>query len=163
MRWLLVLALLLPACKERGTIDLDLSYPDECTAPTHAAVYLIRGALCGECTCGDCLTRCDEDNCTLGCDGDYCTYDELLAGVTVTPDRAGPYAVIYQLVTISETADGRDIEEVALLCADGVLLDKDGTSSDRISFAGTCCPLPAPDGGVADAGVPDAAVTDAGP
>ncbi len=145
-----VLVVLAGACKERGVIDLDLSFPSECDEATHVSVYLIRGARCDECRCGQCLDSCRDDNCTIGCDGGYCTVDQLEEGISVVPDRAGSYAVVYQLVAIA----GEDIEEVALLCGDDVQLDKDGTASSEVELEGSCCPLSTQDDG-ADAGARD--------
>ena len=126
------------ACKSRGAIDISVEFPASCVAATHVRVYMIRGAVCGDCACGDCLRTCTDENCTVGCDGDYCDIAALDTGLTLRADTPGPYAVVYQLVAIDST--GR-AEEVAGACADGVQLDKDGTSSSAVSFVGTCCPF----------------------
>jgi hypothetical protein len=150
----LTLLAALAACKQRGTIDIGIDIPDTCEPATHVAVYLIRGGLCGECTCGECLSACAGGSCTLGCDGSYCTIDEFADGITIRAERAGTYAVVYQLVSMD--ADGA--HEVALACADGVQLENDGTASASIEATATCCPLPSadPDAGTSDASPPDA-------
>ncbi len=133
----LALLLALPACKSPGDISLDLDFPDTCEAATHVQVYFIRGGLCSDCECGECLASCDSDNCSVGCRDGYCSVDQLDTGLAATPPGAGNYAVVYQLLNIA--GDGR-VEEVALTCADGVQLDKDGTASGEARFSGTCCP-----------------------
>jgi hypothetical protein len=147
----LTLLAALAGCKQRGTIDVGVDLPDDCAAATHVAVYLVRGGVCGDCACGDCLSACAGGGCTLGCDGGYCTIDEFAAGITVRAERAGTYAIIYQLVAQEE--DG--YREVALACADGVQLENDGTASASIEATGTCCPLDI-DAGLTDASPPDA-------
>lgn len=138
MRLALIAALFgLGACRDRGVIDIEVTLPAECAAPTHVAVYLMRGAVCGDCACGDCLLPCDGERCTLGCGGDFCPFDDFLAGgVEVVPDEPGSYAVVYQFVTID--ADGR-VEEVAASCVDEVQLDKDGTEDVRLAVEAVCC------------------------
>ena len=150
---MVALALALVACKSPGTVSVELEFPPGCAEATHVQVYLIRGGSCADCVCGDCL-RCAEDDCTVGCAGGYCPISALDMGLEVRPPSAGTYAIIYQLLSID--ADGA-VHEVAATCADGVQLDKDGTTDSSFSFAGSCCPVAAePDAGVGDAG------TDAG-
>jgi hypothetical protein len=125
------------ACKQRGTVDIQVAVPDECIAPTHVAVYLMRGATCGDCACGDCLIPCTGDDCTIGCDGGYCTIDEFESGgITASPSGPGTYAVAYQFVAVG--AD--DIPtEVAMACIENVDIDSDGTSDAQHEATAACC------------------------
>lgn len=126
-----------PACKQRGTVDIEVTVPDECVAATHVAVYLMRGATCGPCECGDCLTRCADGDCTIGCDGGYCTIEEFESGgVTATPPAAGTYAVVYQFVAFG---DGDIPTEVAAACVENVDIDSDGTSDAQHDATAVCC------------------------
>jgi len=130
------LALLTLSCRSAGTVDIEVSLPMECSAPSHVAVYLIRGALCGDCECGDCLEFCEGEACTVGCQGDYCSLAEFEAGVELSPDQAGNYAVIYQFVDID--AEGV-VTEQAAACIDNLQLDKDGTSNEAHQASALCC------------------------
>lgn len=135
-RVLVLLAIAAPGCRDRGVIDIEVSLPAECAAPTHVAVYLMRGALCDGCRCGDCLERCAGDSCTVGCDGGFCSFEEFLdGGVDVTPDEPGSYAVVYQFVQIS----GDVVTELSAACVDDVQLDKDGAESKTVEAAAVCC------------------------
>ena len=124
-------------CKDRGTVIVSVEVPDSCEPATHIASYLIRGAVCDDCRCSQCLTRCSADNCQLGCQGDYCTLPEFQQGIEILPEEAGVYAIVYQLVRIGE--DGA-ATEVAVACADELELAADGTTSYDMEIQAECCP-----------------------
>ncbi len=130
-------AAVLTSCKSRGTVAIDVAYPPECSDGSHASVYLIRGASCGECTCGDCLAACSGERCTLGCPEGVCTVEQLDQGIDVLPDEPGNYALVYQLLTTSESGD---LVEIASACVDNVVVGKDGTEDIDLMATGVWCP-----------------------
>ena len=132
-------------CKERGTASLSLDGAELCVdEATHVQVYLVPNQNCDTCSCGECIAPCSGDGCVRACDGDYCTIDELRAGISITPPRAGQYAVVYQLVSQAHSPT----QEIAVACG-VVTLDEDGTSDLQQDVGGTCCTGASVDAGAA--------------
>jgi hypothetical protein len=122
------------ACKQPGTIAIDLDGLDACPAATRVQVYLIAGATCA-CTCAECVASCRAETCTVGCPPEGCPLSSLDDGLALTPPAGGQYAVVYQLRDDS----GPLPVVVATACA-VVTVGDDGTGDQAVTAATTCCP-----------------------
>jgi hypothetical protein len=51
----LIVILLAPGCKTRGTIELELGFATVCEASSAWSVYAVRDGTCDACECGNCF------------------------------------------------------------------------------------------------------------
>jgi hypothetical protein len=137
---LLFALLMLAGCKDRGTIRIDLS--TSCPSGTVTAVrfQVVRNGSCGTCTCSTCACEnTPEQQCLtdIPCSGAGCSIEEAQAdGIVFDPPAAGRYALTYELLDGSQ---GPTARPVAVFCT-VVDVDADGTASDEVMPAPTCCP-----------------------
>ncbi len=135
MLWLLPV-MLGGACKERGTITIDLAN-DSCGG-THVRFQAVKNGTCS-CTCGTCscqTTTTEECVRDVPCTGTGCTLDEARAnGLEFSPPSAGQYALTYQFLDDSVPA-----KTLSIACVI-VDVDADGTaSSTSTPTMPACCP-----------------------
>lgn len=126
------------ACKQPGTVAIDIDGLGACTAATRVQVYLIAGATCA-CTCGECVASCRPETCTVGCPPEGCPISSLDDGLAVTPPAGGQYAVLYQL-----RDDTGPVPVVVATACTVITVDDDGTGDQSFTAAATCCPSAPP-------------------
>ncbi|HEY4058931.1 MAG TPA: hypothetical protein VGM39_20090 [Kofleriaceae bacterium] len=129
-----IAALALAGCKDRGTISIPLEDPCKDTEPVPpdgTAVYFVRGESCPDFTCMAHDFACNSGKCTSACASGYCTQDEL-DNLSFVPEP-GDYAVVFLFHYPGEATDG------AFACYT-IQVDADGTT-DGVGSAGPdhCC------------------------
>jgi hypothetical protein len=136
MRWLL-LVLGLVACKERGTISVDLT-PPCASASTAVAVrfQVVKGGNCMQCNgCGG-ACPCDTtatEKCITGvdCDPACSLADAKMRGIEFDPPSPGAYSLTYHFFNAAS-------QEISILCTD-VTVESDGTTSSTAQTMSICC------------------------
>lgn len=136
MKCILALGVLLGACKDKGTITIDLA--DASCGATRVRFQAIKGGACS-CTCASCsclTTAMQECILDVPCAGAGCSLDEVRAngGVEFDPQSAGQYALTYQFLDDSDAA-----KTLSVVCV-VVDVDADGTASSSSMPAPACCP-----------------------
>lgn len=135
MRALLIAALALVGCKERGTIGIPLVGPclddaGDVKPYDNVAVYFVRGSSCTF-TCGLPNFACDNDDCSAACESGYCTRDEL-DGLSFDP-APGDYAVV-----VSFRYAGAQSDEGLACYVLHVNADGDESHTENVD-PGSCC------------------------
>jgi len=124
----LVAVLALAACKQQGTITLDLN-AQTCSAADSLEVYFVKGTGCGTCGCGGCDV-CASGACKNVCVN--CSPADLTTGLPLDPAPGpGTYAVLVNEVSAGHVS--------AVACVDGVEIDADGTASRQVTLDAKCC------------------------
>jgi hypothetical protein len=129
-RAIVLAALALVACKQRGTITLEVTGAGSCSmgsADDKVSVYFVKGASCGS-MCG---TLCGTGNCVDSCKN--CTASDLATGLPLDPSP-GPDTYAVQ---IDEVGSGS--RYIARGCAGSVEIDADGTASRAVAIDLSCC------------------------
>jgi len=129
-RAVMAVAVAVAACKEAGTIAIEVDLPDDgtCAAGAEVIVYAIPGAVCGEVACSKYVDACD-DGCVVAC-ADGCPLEELSAALALTPPP-GRYALVIDYYDAGGTP-------VATACAQ-LTVDADGTDDVELIADGVCC------------------------
>jgi hypothetical protein len=131
----LLFACTLFACKQRGTVSIDLTLNTMCQG-SQLAVYFIPG----ECPIDGCGSACSctalcRNTCQLGCVGGPCNESELKDGIVITPPAAGTYALVIDILSQPEAGPSTVIGET---CAT-VHIQSDGTMSENVPLTPVCC------------------------
>ena len=136
MKWLVLIACL-AACKERGTIAIDLTLPPTCVRASEATqvrMQVVKGGSCMACTACNC--PCPGTACITGLDCQdqpWCSLDDAKRdGIEFDPPSPGSYALSYTFY------DALGVK-VGLVCAD-VVVESDGTTSSNAATTSVCCP-----------------------
>lgn len=129
----MLLAIVLVACKERGTISVPLIEPCAGSTANEVAIYLKRATTCASMTCGLRDFECTDDCIPLCTDG-YCSLDEVRSGLAVDPPDAGDYAMVMSYRFAGASTDQ------GLVCFE-LHVDADGTASSMATPEGgeQCC------------------------
>ncbi|MFN0252891.1 MAG: hypothetical protein ACKV2T_38815 [Kofleriaceae bacterium] len=131
MRLFVVACVWIAACRQPGTIEIEVSDAIKtCTADAAyvTATFLLDGE-CGTCACNMPCPICMGDTCTRVCTGSECPPDKE---IELVPPSAGSYAVVLRYYNSLD-------EEEAVVCFK-LDVDADGTQS-RKQVTGTtgCC------------------------
>ncbi len=145
---LLVVALAVVGCKDKGTASIDIEF-GECTGRDDASlvrIYVIAGGNCVGCDCsGGCFDQCNDDNCVVACDGEFCDPAQLESGFNLPQVSPGLHAVVFEYSYIDAATGLARVGATA--CAE-LVLDEDGTKNFTQSAETDCCT------DAVDAGVP---------
>jgi hypothetical protein len=134
VRRALVALVCLAACKQRGTISIDLDLPDNCKTAATVKFQAVKGGRCSACDCNQCeCPNVEDQQCVEPVDCDpSCTVEEAKgSGVAFDPPSAGSYALAYKFYD----ANGL---QVGYVCVD-VTVDADGTASSKPAGTRACC------------------------
>ena len=127
----------LAACKERGTITIDLSLTCPSVTATRVRFQAIKNGSCNSCSCTSCVCEnTSEQQCIadVPCSGSGCPLaDAQENGIDFDPPSAGRYALTYQFLGAGTAAP-----VVASTCTT-ITVDADGTASSTAMPAPTCC------------------------
>lgn len=135
-RWLLAIACL-GACKERGTITIDLSLPAACGTPTFVHFQAVKNGACDEClTCGGCACGdgTGDQQCIVNT-GSIEIGEAHRNGIAFDPPSAGSYALTYEFLE----GDAPPNPRVAVICKI-ITVDADGAESSSVMPEPMCCP-----------------------
>ena len=125
------------ACKEKGTITIDLSGAEACGAE-RVRFQAVKNGTCS-CTCGSCACETSGNQVCIQdvCAGSGCTLEEARSGaLEFEPPSEGLYALTYQFFDGAVPAS-----TVSVVCVI-VEVQEDGTASSVMDPDPMCCATP---------------------